>query len=300
MKKNIIAIMLLLVITFGGLCLSGCTTTGSEEGELKIYTSFYPIYDLTKKVVGNSAEVINLVPVGEDAHHYELTPKQMVGLETADLIIINGLDMEHWADDLSANILSKILVASYNIAAIDIEIELGSTREDPHTWTSIKNAKIMMENIKNEVVSLNSDNAQVYENNYAKYAILFDGLDYQYEQAVTSFTSTTFIVSHKAFGYIARDCGLTQMAIGGLETDGEADPATVADIIDFINDNNITTVFYQESINSSIAVAIANETGASVDMLSTVQGLSKAQIDAGEDYLSIMAQNLVALIKALS
>ena len=81
MKKNIIAFMLLLVITFGGLGLSGCGTNTGVEGELKIYTSFYPIYDLTKKVVGNSAEVINLIPSGEDAHHYELTTKQIVELE---------------------------------------------------------------------------------------------------------------------------------------------------------------------------------------------------------------------------
>ena len=208
--------------------------------------------------------------------------------------------MEHWAEELSASILSKVLVATTGIDVLQISTGLGTVKNDPHTWTSIKNAKIMMENIKNELVSLDTNNAQVYENNYAKYALLFDGLDYQYEQAVANFTTTNFVVSHMAFGYIARDYGLTQMAISGLETDGEADPATVADIINFVNDNNITTIFYQESINASIASAIANETGVTIAMLSTVQGLSKAQIDAGEDYLSIMAQNLVALIDALS
>ena len=130
--------------------------------------------------------------------------------------------------------------------------------------------------------------------------MLFNGLDAQYEAAVETFTSTTIIVSHKAFGYYVNDYGLTQIAISGLDTDGEADSQTVANIITYINENNISTVFYQEYVSVSIASAIVNETNAELQILSTLESLSQEEIDAGEDYLSIMAQNLIAITGALS
>ena len=280
----------MVIVVLGSFTLSGCKKN-NDDGVLTIYTSFYPIYDLTQKVVGNKAEVINLVNSGE-AHDYELTAKQVVALEgEADLIIINGLDMEHFIEDLSQNVLDKVFVASDGLQTIEASVN----KTDPHIWLSIRNAKQMMQNIKNHLVSVDSANAAYYELNYQKYAILFDALDNAYIEAVANFTTTTIVVSHRAFGYLANDYGLTQLAISGLETDGEADPQTVANVIDYIIDNNITVVYYQEELNSTIATAIAQETNAQAVLLYTVESLTQEQMQAGDDYLSIMALNLLTL-----
>jgi zinc transport system substrate-binding protein len=301
MKKNIIAIMLLLVITFGGLGLTGCTTRNNNEENFTIYTTFYPIYDFTKKIVGNTATVVKLVSSGENAHSYELTPKQLAAMEDeADVIITNGLNMEHYMENLSQNIQDKIFEASEGISTLQIVTSLGTTKTDPHLWTSIKNAKQMMENIKNHLVAVNAEDGMIYEANYAKYAVLLDGLDAYYESVISNFSNTTFIVSHPAFGYLANDYGLTQVGISGLETDDEADAQTVANIISQINEENISVVFYQEELNATIATAIAQETNATTERLYTVASLSQTEIDAGEDYLSMMAKNLLALVNALS
>jgi len=299
MKKNIVAILLMVVVLFGSITLSGCKNN-SDNNTLTIYTSFYPIYDLTLKVVGNRANIINLVGVGEEAHHYELTPKQVAQLESeADLIIINGLDMEHFIEDLSDPILNKVFEASEGLQTLQMETSLGTTKTDPHIWLSLRNAKQMMENIKNRMITIDAENAEYYENNYQKYAILFDALDTAYINAVQNFTSTTIVVSHQSFGYLSNDYGLTQIAISGLETDGEADPQTVVAVIDYIIDNNIEVVYYQEEMNATIANAIAEQTSATIDRLQTAESLSKAQIEAGEDLLSVMADNLLALIRNL-
>lgn len=300
MKKNIIAILLVVIMLLGTFTLSGCKNNNNDDA-LTIYTSFYPIYDLTLKIVGNKANIVNLVGSGEEAHHYELTPKQAVALENeADLIIINGLDMEHFIEDLSQPILDKVFVASDGLETIEMDTGLGTTKTDPHIWLSIRNSKKMMENIKNHMIILDADNAEYYENNYEKYAILFDALDNAYINAIANFTTNSIIVSHKAFGYLTNDYGLNQISISGLETDGEANPQTVIDIKNYIIDNNITVVYYQEEMNSTIASAIAEQTSATIERLQTVESLSKTQLDSGDDYLSVMAENLLALIKHLS
>ena len=300
MKKNIISILLIVIIILGGFTLSGCNNNNNDNDNLTIYTSFYPMYDLTLKVVGNKANIVNLVGPGEEAHHYELTPKQVAALESeADLIIINGLDMEHFIEDLSETVLNKVFEASEGMQTLEIATSAETTKTDPHIWVSIRNSKKMMENIKNHIVSIDPSNAEYYENNYQKYAILFDALDNSYMEAVENFTSNTIIVSHKAFGYLFNDYGLTQLSISGLETDNEADPQTVANVIDYIIDNNVRVVYYQEEMNATIANAIAEQTNAIIDRLQTGESLSEAQVNAGEDFLSVMADNLLALIRNL-
>jgi zinc transport system substrate-binding protein len=100
-------------------------------------------------------------------------------------------------------------------------------------------------------------------------------------------------------GYLTSSYGLNQVAIDGLNSEGEPSSETLANIIDYINNNNIKVVFYQEFISPAIALAIANETVASIDVLSTVEALTNEQIEADDDYLSIMAKNLVSLKNAL-
>jgi len=299
MKNKIVSLLLVFALAIGGLAFAGCNPSNNNAERFTIYTSMYPIYDFTKKIVGNHADIINLVGPGEEAHHYELKASQRAELEHADLIIINGYNMEHWVEDLPETITSKILVASDGIQTIQRERN-GVMRTDAHLWLSLRNGKAMMENIKNKMVELDSANAATYERNYARYSILFDALDSQYVSAVSNFSSTTVVVSHAAFGYLANDYGLTQLSISGLDTDDESDPQTVAAIIDYINENNVKAVFYQETISATIANAIAEQTEAVVDILYTIESLSDEDVKAGEDFLSLMAHNLVALISALN
>lgn len=307
MKKKIIAILISLMVIFGGFTLFACGETDSDR--ILVYTSFYPIYDFATKIGGEKVEVVNLAKPGEEAHHMEISSSQMVGMEKADLIIISGLNMEGWVSDLSASLTSKLVNTSNSIQAIertahDEDEEEEEEHEhgayDPHIWLSIKNAKKQMENIKNALVNIDSQNASYYEMNYLRYSYLFDGLDEQFETALSTIADRSFIVSHNAFGYLANDYNLTTYALTGIEDTGEPDTRTVADIIDFINQNDIKAVFYQTMANSSVAQSIVDQTTAELYPLSTLESLTNEEIATGEDYLSIMAKNLACLSEALS
>jgi len=300
MKKIVYNLLMVLLIFMSVFSFAGCNKNTDTESGLVIYASMYPYYDLASKIGGNKVTVVNLVKSGEEPHEFEPTTKQMAEInDNADLLIVNGLGLESWTNGLPQSILNKTLVAATNVSTIQITSE-GVSQIDPHIWLSISNAKIIMNDIKVKLQSIDSQNANYYEINYQKYAILFEGLKYEYEKAVENFTSTVFVVSHKAFGYLANDYNLTQLALSGLDSEGEADPATIAGVIDYINDNNIKVVFYHEFVNSSIAAAVVNETNATLAVLNTLEGLTVEQISADEDYLSLMAQNLLELKNALN
>lgn len=170
---------------------------------------------------------------------------------------------------------------------------------DPHVWTSPKNAKIEMENIKNAFCELDKENADYYESNYEKYAKMLDELDAKYKEKLAALPNKTIVVSHEAYGYLCKDYGLTQLGIKGVNAETEPDAKKMAEIISYIKDNKITTVFTEELIDPKVSKIIAEETGCEVKVLSPIEGLSEEQIKNNEDYFSIMEENLENLVGAL-
>lgn len=170
---------------------------------------------------------------------------------------------------------------------------------DPHVWISPKNAKIEMENIKNAFVELDKENADYYESNYQKYAKMLDELDAKYSEKLSSLPNKTIVVSHEAYGYLCKDYGLTQIGVKGVNAETEADAKKMAEIINYIKENKITTIFTEELIDPKVSKIIAEETGCQVKVLSPIEGLSEEQIKNNEDYFSIMEKNLENLVGAL-
>lgn len=170
---------------------------------------------------------------------------------------------------------------------------------DPHVWISPKNAKIEMENIKNAFVELDKENADYYESNYQKYAKMLDELDAKYSEKLSNLPNKTIVVSHEAYGYLCKYYGLTQIGVKGVNAETEADAKKMAEIINYIKENKITTIFTEELIDPKVSKIIAEETGCQVKVLSPIEGLSEEQIKNNEDYFSIMEKNLENLVGAL-
>lgn len=171
---------------------------------------------------------------------------------------------------------------------------------DPHTWLSIKNAKIEMENIKNKLSEIDPDNESYYQKNFDKYAKMCDDLDKEYSQKISVLPNRVMVVSHQAFGYLCGDYGLSQVPIKNISNEDEPDAQTMAQIIDYIKKNNIKYICVEEMTSTKIADTIKAETGAQIKVLSPVETLTQEQMDKGEDYFSIMENNLKILEEVLS
>lgn len=171
---------------------------------------------------------------------------------------------------------------------------------DPHIWLSIKNAKIEMENIKNKLSEIDPDNASYYQKNFDKYAKMCDDLDKEYSQKISVLPNRVMVVSHQAFGYLCGDYGLSQVPIKNISNEDEPDAQTMAQIIDYIKKNNIKYICVEEMTSTKVADTIKAETGAQIKVLSPVETLTQEQMDKGEDYFSIMENNLKILEEVLS
>ena len=297
--------------------LPGCGTqpadTAAGDGRLRVLTSFYPMYDFACKIGGDCIDVTNMVPSGTEPHDWEPSTNDLKNLEKADVFIYNGADMEPWADDLlvSRSDTLHVVEASENVElrTTDGEHEHAHEHEgadhhhgdfDPHVWLDPENAKIEMEAIKDALCAADPENSTVFQSNYEKYAAELDALDAEFREKLAPLPNRTIVVAHEAFGYLCDAYGLTQVGIEGLSPDSEPDPGRMAEVIDFVREHSISTIFFEELVSPKVAEAIASETGAQAKMLSPLEGLSDEQAAAGADYFSVMHDNLAALMEALN
>lgn len=296
--------------------LTGCGTqpadTAAGDGRLRVLTSFYPMYDFACKIGGDCIDVTNMVPSGTEPHDWEPSTNDLKNLEKADVFIYNGADMEPWADDLlvSRSDTLRVVEASENVElrTTDGEHEHAHEHEDadhhhgdfdPHVWLDPENAKIEMEAIRDALCAADPENSTVFQSNYEKYAAELDALDAEFREKLAPLPNRTIVVAHEAFGYLCDAYGLTQVGIEGLSPDSEPDPGRMAEVIDFVRDHSISTIFFEELVSPKVAETIASETGAQAKMLSPLEGLSDEQAAAGADYFSVMHDNLAALMEAL-
>lgn len=314
MKKLRISILGSILLLGAALLLSGCgnnaantqnqsseSTSGSVK-KLTVYTSFYPMYDFTKKIGGDKINLTNLVPAGTEPHDWEPTPSDIANLEKADVLIYNGAGMESWMDKVLKSLNNQKLTtveASKGLNLLKNPDKSENLTNDPHVWLNPMLAKQEMGAIKNALANADPANKEYYEKNYADNATHLDLLDLEYKSTVAKFSKKDIVVAHQAFGYLCNAYGLNQVAIEGLVADSEPSPARMAEIVKFVQEKKIKTIFFEELVSPKVAQTIAQETGATTAILNPIEGLTESDQKAGKDYFSVMWDNLEVLKKAL-
>lgn len=306
------ALSALGLATLGSALLAGCSNGGSPAGStdapaeagagLKVVASFYVMGDFAKKIGRDRVNVTDLVPAGTEPHDWEPSARDIEDLQAADLFVYNGAGMEHWAADVISGLdASKVVEASKDVALLDGDH--GHDRDhgehDPHVWLSPQNAKVELAAIRDGLAAVDPDHAAQYDAAYEEQARAFDELDWEFRAGLEGLPNKTIVVSHAAYGYLCEAYGLTQRAITGIDAEGEPDARAMAAIIDYVKESGVRTIFTEELVSPKVAQAIADATGASCAVLNPIEGLTEEQRRSGEDYLSLMRQNLKALVAAL-
>ncbi len=272
------------------LFLSSCSLTKKETEENIIYTSFYPIYDFTKRIVKDKFSVINLTPYGAEPHDYEPTARNVVEMTKAKALFLNGLGLESYSSSLPKDFENKTHVVTKNIKTISIDNTI-----DPHVWLSLSNAIQEMKNILEIVSEIDPDNASYYENNYEEQEKKFLDLREEYSSKMASLENRYLVVSHAAFGYLCQDYDLVQISVNGLSPDQEPTAKDMEKILSAVKEYHISTIFYEELVSDEISKKIAQETGAKTEMLSPLEGMSEEDMKT-KDYLSVMRENYDKII----
>lgn len=317
--KDILKIASLLLLLVG-ISACGKQEAEKEDGKLEIVTSFYPMYDFTKNVAKDKANVSMLIDGGVESHDYEPSAKDMAKIQNADVFVYNSNEMETWVETVLENIDTskvKVIEASKGIELLkgsephdgedhdehaDEEEHEGHDHDhghshafDPHVWLDPLLVKKEVRTISDALIEIDSKNKDYYEKNTTEYLSKLDKLNDDYVAAFEGAKSRKFVTQHTAFSYLANQYGLEQVAISGLSPDQEPTPKELKGIQDLVKKENINVIYTESSASEKIAKTIADATGAELAVLNPMESVSKKDRENGADYLSIMAENLEAL-----
>lgn len=313
MPKYLSALASLLLVALLSACSGPGQAQAFPEGStrLKVATSFYPMYEFTRVVAGDLADVVNLVPAGVEPHDWEPTSGHIRTLNKADLFIYNGLDMEHWVAKALKSSDNKELTAvataeGYQLLeAAEEEDGHGQGKQeeekewDPHVWLSPLGAAHQVSIIRDALMKADPTNKAVYEANAAAYIGELKALDQEFRSGIQSCGKKKFFASHAAFSYLAHEYGLEQHALLGLTPEAEPRPKTMANLVALARQNGIQYIFFETLVSDKVTQVLAKEIGAKTLVLNPLEGLTDADAAAGRTYLSVMKENLVNLRIAL-
>ena len=152
------------------------------------------------------------------------------------------------------------------------------------------------------LTELDPDHAEAYRTNAADHISKLEALDGQLRELAATAKRDLLVVGDRfPFLYLVREYGLRYAAaFPGCSDETEANPATVAKLIDTVKEEGIPVVFKCDLSAGKLADTIAEAAGAKVGTLYSAHTLSKADFEAGETYLSLMERNLAALREALN
>lgn len=218
---------------------------------------------MLEKIVGDKWEIKCLLSNGANPESYDPSLTHLLNLENSkayfrignvafESAIINKVQNNNPGLKLFDNSEGISLIRGTHSHG-DVE---HASDIDPHTWTSVKNAKTIASNMYKAVVDLDPENKAYYSRNFKNFLSSLDSLDREISQQLQSYRGSAFVVWHPSLSYFARDYGLEQIS---LSPEGkEASVKMMQSTIDKAIDRDVKTLFFQKDIDSRQA-QVANE-----------------------------------------
>lgn len=237
----------------------GRSSDGSGRGLVRIASPASPVAWLGCEVVGTPCEPIGLIPTGASAHSWEPKPSQLRQLEGIDAWLRTGLSFEDsWTTRLQGT-FPKLPVVDLR-GGLDLESKQdghGHKHEpmDPHVWTSPRAMKVLAETLAVRLSAQRPDLTPRIAANLPRVRLKLDSLDNFARTTLAPWSGRTFLINHLGLGYLARDYGLTQMA---LEREGrELSPVDLFKLRNLARAQGFRAVYVQPEASDRAARSIA-------------------------------------------
>ncbi|HYI74351.1 MAG TPA: metal ABC transporter substrate-binding protein [Gaiellaceae bacterium] len=268
--------VLLLVLVLAG-CATGCAR-GEPDPELDVVASVYPLAWAAERVAAGSIDdVVNLTPPGAEPHDVELSPRDVETVRAAELVVYLGGGFQPALEDA---------VDSRDGRSLDVL----EGEEDPHVWLDPVRFTRAIERMARGLGEAGSTADEIRE---------LQDLDIDYRRGLADCDRRVIVTTHAAFGRLARRYGLTELSLAGRSPEAEPSPRELEELVAQVESSGATTIFAEPLVSDEVARTVARESGATLATLDPIEGLSEEQIEAGEDYLTVMRSNLATLREAL-
>lgn len=283
-------IIILMLRGTKGIAVAACLLgagcgVGAQGGQRTVTASLYPLAYAAERIAGPGWRVIDLTPPGAEAHDIELSLDDRSILARADLQLL-----------LDPAFQPQVWQAGADSGGVVRPIS-DQPLEDPHLWLSPRTyLRHMVRPVLEAFVDYASDDRDgPYRRGYRELRRDLQALSDRYGAALRGCRYDTLILSHEAFGYLARDHGLQQVGLAGLTPEAEPSHDRIVQAQRQIERGHAGAVFYEEGEDAErIARSVTDDAGVPALPLSTLESRPRQG-----DYLTVMGDNLHSLAEGL-
>ncbi|MFO1460113.1 MAG: metal ABC transporter substrate-binding protein [Verrucomicrobiota bacterium] len=263
--------------------------SAAEGRRLKVVTSIAPLYSWATAVTGTLADVENLLPADVSPHDYQLRPRDLRKLKSADLLFFNGLGLESWvATVLTANdptaarkIVEVATGISTNQFIYDLpELEFGTTdaeshphptQANPHLWLDPQYARNGVTNLLLALQREDPINAAGYAANAAHYLGTLDALERDLRAALSRLAKPQVVTFHDAFPYFCRRFGLVLVGVIEEVPGTSPSPRYLAELSATVRAKSVGVVFIEPQSDPKLVRQLSVDLGIAVAQLDTLE-----------------------------
>jgi manganese/iron transport system substrate-binding protein len=281
----------------------------ADNSLLNVATTVAPISSIARNIGGTRINLYGIVPDGTNSHTFEPAPSDAVILSKADIVFVNGLQLEQPTMDLAASNQKDgseiVSLGDQTISPEEYAYDFSFPEEDgkpnPHLWMNPMFALNYAVLIAAKLSERDPANAGYYAENLARYDVLINQLDAGIAGATATIPEANrkLLTYHDSYAYFAPRYGMT--VIGAAQPSDFSEPSAqdVADLIDQIRDAQVPAVFGSEVFPSTVLEQIAEEAGAVyVDQLR--DDAPPGEPNAPEHtYVGMMLRNMELMVPAL-
>ncbi len=309
--------LVFLIFGFAGLFwLDGCAGTPAPAAaptntgtRLNVVSTVSPIVNIIYNVGGKRINLVGIIPEGTDSHTFEPAPSDANKLAQADLIFVNGLDLETPTEKLAqANKKPGAEIVELGPQTIqpdqytyDFSFPKELGKPNPHLWLNPIFALRYAEIARDTLARRDPANAADYNQNYAAFKVRINQLDEAIKASIATIPEKNrkLLTYHDSFAYFAPRYGMT--VIGAIQPSNFSEPSAkeVAGLITQIRQAGVPAIFGSEVFPSKVLEQIGRESGAKyVDTLRDDE-LPGQHGEPRHSYIGLMVEDVTTMTNAL-
>ncbi len=289
-----LGMVMALVVPLIAAC-SGAPQAPGASNKVKVAVSISPLADFVREVGGDRVDVEVLVPPGASVEIYEPTPRQLQFVSRAQMLVLNGLGLEFWVNNVikgSGNANLLVVNTSDGVTGLVGGEEGGGS--NPHIWLDPTKAMVQVGHIRDGLTKTDPEGTEVYQSRASRFVDRLGALDRELAQRINTWRFKQFIAFHPAWVYFADRYGLEQVASIEDFPGKEPSPQDLAEVVQKARSIGARAIFAEPGLSPKAAQTIAAETGKDVLVLDDLGGT-----EGRTSYVDLMHYNVDQMEKAL-
>jgi zinc transport system substrate-binding protein len=202
-----------------------------------------------------------MIPPGGNPVIYEPSLSRVRAASSADLFVSVGHPAFAWEETWLADLLRR-----GDVPVVSSAESCDVLPDDPHVWLSLPCARSIAEKIARAVQRARPEAAESIAASLRELLAEMDDLSLHADRSLEPHRGGSFIVLHAAWGYLARDYDLQQIAILDHGS-GDAGPGELAAIVEQGRERGLVDVIVQPQFSAQPARLVADELGGNTVML---------------------------------